>query len=125
MSGVAYLWTSGSWPLAALVFIASIAVPMLKILALVLLVVSTQWRARGMLARRARIYRIVEFVGRWSMLDIYVITVLVALVQFNALATIHAGAAAIAFGAVVVLTMLAAMAFDPRLMWDAAGDDDG
>jgi paraquat-inducible protein A len=80
-------------------------------------------RARWLPVRRTRIYRIVEFVGRWSMLDIYVITVLVALVQFNALATIHAGAAAIAFGAVVVLTMLAAMAFDPRLIWDAAEDD--
>jgi paraquat-inducible protein A len=125
MSGVAYLWTSGSWPLAVLVFIASIAVPMLKILALVLLVTSTQCRARWLPVRRTRIYRIVEFVGRWSMLDIYVITVLVALVQFNALATIHAGAAAIAFGAVVVLTMFAAMAFDPRLMWDAVEDDHG
>ncbi|KND59072.1 Paraquat-inducible protein A [Candidatus Burkholderia verschuerenii] len=125
MSGVAYLWTSGSWPLALLVFIASIAVPMLKILSLVLLVTSTQFRARWLPARRTRIYRIVEFVGRWSMLDIYVITVLVALVQFNALATIHAGAAAVAFGAVVVLTMLAAMAFDPRLMWDALEDDHG
>jgi paraquat-inducible protein A len=123
MSGVAYLWTSGSWPLAVLVFIASIAVPMLKIIALILLVLSTQMHARWLPVRRTRIYRIVEFVGRWSMLDIYVITVLVALVQFNALATIHAGAAAIAFGAVVVLTMLAAMAFDPRLIWDAAEDD--
>ncbi|WP_244816527.1 paraquat-inducible protein A [Caballeronia sp. Lep1P3] len=125
MSGVAYLWVSGSWPLAIVVFIASIAVPMLKIVALVLLVTSTQFHSRWMPERRTRVYRIVEFVGRWSMLDIYVITVLVALVQFNALATIHAGTAAIAFGAVVVLTMLAAMTFDPRLMWDAAGDDDG
>jgi paraquat-inducible protein A len=123
MSGVAYLWISGSWPLAILVFIASIAVPMLKIIALTLLVVSTQMRSRWLPARRTRIYRIVEFVGRWSMLDIYVITVLVALVQFNALATIHAGAAAIAFGSVVVLTMLAAMSFDPRLIWDAAEED--
>jgi paraquat-inducible protein A len=123
MSGVAYLWISGSWPLAILVFIASIAVPMLKIIALTLLVVSTQMHSRWLPARRTRIYRIVEFVGRWSMLDIYVITVLVALVQFNALATIHAGAAAIAFGSVVVLTMLAAMSFDPRLIWDAAEED--
>ncbi|WP_244828726.1 paraquat-inducible protein A [Caballeronia sp. TF1N1] len=125
MSGVAYLWTSGSWPLAVLVFIASIAVPMLKILALLMLVVSTQMRSRWLPARRTKIYRIVEFVGRWSMLDIYVITVLVALVQFNALATIRAGAAAIAFGGVVVLTMFAAMAFDPRLIWDAADQGHG
>lgn len=77
-------------------------------------------RSRWYPAERTRIYRIVEFVGRWSMLDIYVITMLVALVQFQALATIQAGNAAVAFGAVVVLTMFAAMVFDPRLMWDEA-----
>jgi paraquat-inducible protein A len=118
LSGVVYLWTSGSWPLAIVVFVASIAVPMLKILALGYLTISTQLRSRWYAAERTRIYRMVEFVGRWSMLDIYVITMLVALVQFQALATIQAGNAAIAFGAVVVLTMFAAMAFDPRLIWD-------
>lgn len=120
LSGVVYLWTSGSWPLAVVVFVASIAVPMLKILALGYLTLSTQLRSRWYPAERTRIYRIVEFVGRWSMLDIYVITMLVALVQFQALATIQAGNAAVAFGAVVVLTMFAAMVFDPRLMWDEA-----
>ncbi|MFD1560829.1 paraquat-inducible protein A [Paraburkholderia silviterrae] len=123
LSGVVYLWTSGSWPLAIVVFVASIAVPMLKILALVYLAVSTQMHSRWYPVERTRIYRIVEFVGRWSMLDIYVITMLVALVQFQALATIQAGNAAIAFGAVVVLTMFAAMVFDPRLMWDEAEQD--
>ncbi|ARP93812.1 paraquat-inducible protein A [Bordetella genomosp. 13] len=118
MSGVVYLWTSGSWLLAVVVFIASIAVPMLKILALAYLVVAAQRHSRSLLLERARIYRLVEFVGRWSMLDIYVITVLVALVQFSALATIKAGPAAIAFGAVVVLTIIAARSFDPRLTWD-------
>ncbi|BCZ81127.1 paraquat-inducible protein A [Paraburkholderia terrae] len=120
LSGVVYLWTSGSWPLAIVVFIASIAVPMLKIIALVFLLVTAQCRSRWVPRRRAGIYRLVELVGRWSMLDIYVITMLVALVQFNALATIEAGPAAIAFGAVVVLTMFAAMSFDPRLTWDTA-----
>jgi paraquat-inducible protein A len=120
MSGVVYLWTSGSWPLAVVVFIASVAVPMLKILALVFLVLTAQRRSTWLLERRTRIYRLVELVGRWSMLDIYVITILVALVQFSALATIKAGPAAIAFGAVVVLTMFAARSFDPRLIWDAA-----
>jgi len=118
LSGVVYLWTSGSWPLSIVVFIASIAVPMLKIIALSYLTLSTQFHSSAAPKRRTRIYRVVEFVGRWSMLDIYVITVLVALVQFKALATIQAGPAAIAFGAVVVLTMFAAMAFDPRLIWD-------
>ncbi|AUT69104.1 MULTISPECIES: paraquat-inducible protein A [Paraburkholderia] len=123
MSGVAYLWTSGSWLLAAIVFIASVAVPMLKILALAYLTASTQLQSKRLPEQRTRIYRAVEFVGRWSMLDIYVITMLVALVQFKSLATIEAGPAAIAFGAVVVLTMFAAMTFDPRLIWDAAECD--
>jgi paraquat-inducible protein A len=123
LSGVVYLWTSGSWPLAVIVFIASIAVPMLKIIALTFLVLTAQLRWRWLPERRTRIYRLVELVGRWSMLDIYVITILVALVQFNALATIKAGPGAIAFGAVVVLTMFAAMSFDPRLIWDAMEPD--
>ncbi|TCK32428.1 paraquat-inducible protein A [Paraburkholderia sp. BL8N3] len=125
MSGVVYLWTSGSWPLAVVVFIASVAVPMLKIIALIFLVATAQKQSRWLPVQRTRIYRVVEFVGRWSMLDIYVVTVLVALVQFNALATIRAGPAAIAFGAVVVLTMFAAMSFDPRLIWDANEADHG
>jgi paraquat-inducible protein A len=125
LSGVVYLWTSGSWPLAIIVFIASIAVPMLKILAIMFLVISTQRRSVALLQQRTRIYRVVELVGRWSMLDIYVITILVALVQFNALATIQAGPAAVAFGAVVVLTMFAAMSFDPRLIWDANESNHG
>jgi paraquat-inducible protein A len=125
LSGVVYLWISGSWPLAILVFIASIAVPMLKIISLTFLVLTAQLRWRWLPERRTRIYRLVEFVGRWSMLDIYVITILVALVQFSALATIMAGPGAIAFGAVVVLTMFGAMSFDPRLIWDALEPDHG
>jgi len=125
MSGVVYLWTSGSWPLAIIVFIASVAVPMLKILALVFLVICAQTRSSWVPQQRARIYRLVELVGRWSMLDIYVITILVALVQFQGLATIQAGPAAIAFGSVVVLTMFAAMSFDPRLIWDRAEKNHG
>lgn len=123
MSGVVYLWVSGSWLLAVLVFIASIVVPMLKILGLAYLAISTQLHSRWLPEQRTRIYRVIELVGRWSMLDIYVITMLVALVQFRALATIEAGPASIAFGAVVVLTLLAAMSFDPRLIWDAEESD--
>ena len=125
MSGVVFLWRSGSWPLAAVVFFASIVVPLLKILALAWLTASVQRRSRRRLMQRTRLYRLVEFVGRWSMLDIYVITLLVALVNLRGIATIEAGPAAIAFGAVVVLTMFAAMTFDPRLIWDPlAGPDD-
>ncbi|GAB5101305.1 paraquat-inducible protein A [Caballeronia sp. HLA56] len=119
MSGVVLLWSSGSWPLAAIVFIASIVVPMLKIVSLAYLVSSTQLRSSLIPKQRTRIYRIIEFVGRWSMLDFYVITILVALVQFGQIATIAPGPGVITFGAVVVLTMLASQSFDPRLMWDA------
>ena len=118
MSGVVYFWRSGSWYLALIIFFASIMVPLLKMIALVVLLVSVQYRSRWQPAQRARLYRLVEFVGRWSMLDIYVVAVIVALVQLKALATIQPGPGAIAFGAVVVLTMFSAMAFDPRLIWD-------
>ena len=124
MSGVIFLWQSGSWPLAAVVFFASVMVPLLKIIALIYLTASVQRRSRQNLLQRARLYRMVEFVGRWSMLDIYVITILVALVHFQGLAIIQAGPAAVAFGAVVVLTMFAAMSFDPRLIWDPLTDTD-
>jgi paraquat-inducible protein A len=119
LSGVVYLWNSGSWSLAAIVFIASVVVPVLKILSLAYLAWSTQLRSPLIPRQRTRIYRLVEFVGRWSMLDIYVITILVALVQFGSVASIEAGLGAIAFGAVVVLSMFAALSFDPRLIWDA------
>lgn len=124
MSGVVYLWVSGSWPLAALIFFASVMVPLLKMVALGVLLVSVQRRSVRGLLQRTRLYRVVEFVGRWSMIDIYVVAILVALVQFEALASIRAGGGAVAFGAVVVLTMLAAQAFDPRTIWDPLRDRD-
>jgi len=125
MSGVVYFWTSGSWYLALIIFFASVMVPLLKMLALMLLLVTVQRRSRWQREQRARLYRLVEFVGRWSMLDIYVVAVIVALVQLKALATIQPGPGAIAFGAVVVLTMFAAMTFDPRLIWDSLEKRDG
>jgi len=118
LSGVVHLWVSGSWFVAAIVFVASIVVPLFKIIALALLLISVQRRSTRWIPQRARLYRLVEAVGRWSMLDIFVVTLLAALVQIRSLAIVKAGPAAIAFGAVVVLTMLAAMAFDPRLIWD-------
>jgi len=124
MSGVIYLWLSGSWPLAALIFFASVMVPLLKMVALGVLLVSVQRRSVRALLQRTRLYRVVEFVGRWSMIDIYVVAILVALVQFEALASIRAGGGAVAFGAVVVLTMFAAQAFDPRTIWDPLRDGD-
>jgi len=125
MSGVVYLWTSGSWPLAAIIFVASIMVPGGKLMALTFLLVSVQRRSTRRLRERTRLYRMVEFIGRWSMVDIYVAAILTALVQLQALATIKAGPGAIAFGAVVVLTMFAAESFDPRLIWDSVKRTDG
>lgn len=119
MSGVIYLVKAGSWPLALIIFIASVLVPLAKLVALAGLLLSVQRRSNWQPRTRTRIYRVVELVGRWSMVDIYVAAILVALVQFKSLATIDAGAGAAFFGAVVVLTMLAANSFDPRLIWDS------
>ncbi len=118
MSGVLFLWSTGSWLIAIVVFIASIVVPLAKLIALTVLAATAQRRSRWRPLDRARLYRLVEFVGRWSMLDVYVVALLVALVQWPTVARAHAEAGAAAFGAVVVLTMLSALSFDPRLIWD-------
>lgn len=118
ISGVVELWRTGSWAIAVIVFIASVTIPLLKLISLTLLLVSVQRRSRWQPRQRARLYRLVELVGRWSMLDIYVVTLLAALVRLGPLGTVKAGPAALAFGAVVVLTMFASMQFDPRLIWD-------
>ncbi|KAB8060023.1 PqiA/YebS family transporter subunit [Janthinobacterium sp. FT14W] len=118
MSGVVLFWSSGSKGLAIIIFIASVVVPMLKLGVLALLAFTAQRRSRWRPRQRTVLYRMVEFIGRWSMLDIFVVTLTVALVRFKSLAVITAGPGALAFGAVVVLTMLAAMQFDPRLIWD-------
>ncbi len=124
MSGVVYLLSSGSWPLALLVFLASITIPLAKLVSLTFLAWSVQRRSTWQPEHRARIYRMVEIVGRWSMLDVYIVTIMAGLVQMQPLAAIDAGPAAIAFGAVVVLSLLAANSFDPRLIWDPLGDHD-
>jgi paraquat-inducible protein A len=124
LQGVVLLWRSGSWPLALLVFFASIVVPLLKLLAMTLLLVSVHARWTWRLHERARLFRLLEFVGRWSMLDIYVVAFLVALVRLRTLATIDAGPGALAFGAVVMLSMLSAQSFDSRLLWDSAGHNE-
>ncbi|ABC37062.1 paraquat-inducible protein A [Burkholderia thailandensis] len=118
MSGVVYFWTSGEWPLAVVVFVASILVPMMKLGVLAILVYTAQRRSAWRPMQRTKLYRIVERIGRWSMLDIFVVTLTVALVHFRSLAVITAGPGALAFGSVVILTMLASMQFDPRLIWD-------
>ncbi len=118
LSGVVYLWVTGFWAIAIIVFIASIMIPILKLIAITLLLVSVQRNSTWRPEQRTKLYRLVELVGRWSMLDIFVVTLLAALVQMQSLAIVKAGPAAVAFGAVVVLTMLSALYFDPRLIWD-------
>ena len=117
-SGIVYLWKDGSYPLAAIVFIASIVVPVTKLLLLSLLLISLQRHDRRWAVRRLKAYRLLELIGRWSMLDIFAITLLAALVQVESLAELRPGPGAMAFGAVVVLTMLATHSFDPRLLFD-------
>jgi paraquat-inducible protein A len=117
-SGVVYFLTHGMWPLAVVVFVASIFVPVLKLAVLTFLLISVQRRSSWRLVERTRLYRVTEAIGRWSMVDIFAITILVALVRLGNLATIDAGPGAVFFGAVVVITMLAAESFDPRLIWD-------
>jgi len=129
ISGVLFLWEDGSWYLALIVFVASILVPIGKMLALLVLLLSVQLPGVQLTAERrarlARTYRIIDSIGRWSMLDIYVVALLATVVQLTALASVRAGPAALAFGAVVVLTMLATESFDPRLIWDPVEEEHG
>jgi len=118
MSGVLLFMEEGDWLLALVIFTASILVPLLKMISLLYLLLSVQRASRQSPHQRARLYRITELVGRWSMVDVFVIGILTALVQMGALSTIEPGMGAMAFAAVVVLSMLAALSFDPRLIWD-------
>jgi paraquat-inducible protein A len=119
MSGVVLLYKTGSWHLALIVLIASVMIPLTKIIALAYLLISIQRGSIGGLHERTRLYRLIEFVGRLSMLDVFVVTFVVALVQLQPLMSVEPGAGILFFAAVVVLTMLAAETFDPRLIWDS------
>ena len=118
ISGVIHLVHSGQYPIAAVVFIASIAVPVLKLIGMMLLLTATQRHWHLSARQCTALYRMVEFIGRWSMLDLFVIAILMALVDLGQVAQINAGPAATAFLVTVLLTMLAAISFDPRLLWD-------
>ncbi len=124
LGGVEELLTGGMWPLALLVFFASITVPVLKLISLIYLMLSVKFKLRRRLKDRTLMYRIVDAVGRWSMIDVFMVSILVALVRAGSIATIEPGVGATSFCAVVIITMMAAMSFDPRLMWDAAGEND-
>ena len=122
MSGVISLLKADMWPLALIVFLASVVIPIAKLLTLLGLLISVYFRSHWRPRERTQLYRVTEFIGRWSMIDIFVIGILVALVQFGNAATVTPGMGALSFAAVVVLTMIAAHTFDPRLIWDAIED---
>ena len=124
LSGVIEFWRDGSWDIAVIIFIASVVVPCAKFLVLAVLLVTVQRRSRWAMKERARLYRFIETIGYWSMLDVLVVALVAALVQFRALSTIEPRLGILFFGLVVVLTMIAAMTFDPRLIWDVEINDD-
>ena len=117
LGGIVTLWEHGSYPIAAVIFIASVLVPLGKIIVLVWLCISVQRGHTGAHRHKTLLYRATELVGRWSMIDVFVVGILVALIQLGSIMNILPGAAALAFAAMVATTMLAAIAFDPRLIW--------
>jgi paraquat-inducible protein A len=118
MGGVATFWQTGSYLIATIIFVASILIPVVKIVALIWLCSAAAGKLRPSPKILGKVFWFTEVVGRWSMVDVFVVAILVALVQIGAFMTITPGPAALAFAAVVVLTMCAAMSFDPRLLWD-------
>ncbi|MFA7670266.1 MAG: paraquat-inducible protein A [Burkholderiaceae bacterium] len=121
LGGVIELWRLGSWDLAVIVFVASVVVPITKLLALAILMLGRRWRGRRVQRQRTRLYELVEFIGQWSMLDVFVVILMTVMANFPGLSQIIAGPGAASFGMVVVLTMLAALSYDPRSGWDRAG----
>ncbi len=117
LGGIVTLWEHGSYPIAAVIFIASVLVPLGKIVVLVWLCLSIQMGHAGAHHHKTVMYRVTELVGRWSMIDVFVVGILVALIQLGNIMNILPGAAALAFATMVVTTMLAAISFDPRLIW--------
>lgn len=118
LSGVFHLFEVGSWLLGLIVFVASILVPIIKIVAMLILLYSVHKKSNKFISQKTKVYRMIEVIGRWSMVDVFVVTLLVALVQFDFIAMVDAGVAVVAFGGVVIFSMLAASAFDQRLLWD-------
>ena len=124
VGGVKELIAYQMWPLALIVFVASIAVPMAKLLLLIYMLISTQRGSAHQLRHRTQVYRIVDVIGRWSMIDVFMISILTALVQMGVIATVIPENGAICFAGVVIVTMVAAASFDPRLAWDRAAETD-
>ena len=120
MQGVVLLWSPTGWPLSLIVLFASIMIPSAKILALLYLVITVKRGSIKNNSQRVRMYRMVEIIGRWSMVDVFVDTFTVSLIQLQPLMSVEPGPGLLFFAAVVVLTMLAVESFDPRLIWDSA-----
>jgi len=123
LGGVVTLWEHGSQPIAVVIFVASVLVPLGKMIVLAWLCLTVQTGSNFALSQKTKLYRVTEFVGRWSMIDVFVVSILVALIQLGNVMTILPGSAALAFAAMVVTTMLAALAFDPRLLWTPINRD--
>ena len=123
LGGIVSFWQAGAWDIAALIFIASVAVPVTKFMALALLLWTVRQGSDWRREQRAKLYRLVEFIGYWSMLDVVVVALTSALLQFKAFGTAEPRAGIVYFCAVVVTTMIAAMSFDPRLIWDGRVGD--
>jgi paraquat-inducible protein A len=119
LGGVIELWRLGSIDLSIIVFVASVVVPMTKLLALMVLMLQQRWRGHRVQRQRTRLYELVEFIGQWSMLDVFVVILMTSMANFPGISQVMAGSAALSFGLVVILTMLAAMSYDPRRGWDA------
>jgi paraquat-inducible protein A len=117
MGGVILLWGMGSYPIAMVIFVASIVIPVAKLVILAWLNYSVMHNIDGQLKRKIKLYRMTEFIGRWSMIDVFVVAVLVSLIQSGNLVSIVPGYAVIAFCAVVIMTMIAALSFDTKLIW--------
>lgn len=118
LSGVATFWEMKAYPVAIVIFTASVLIPLLKVVSLMWLCMAASGRVTANPKNMSRIYHVTELLGRWSMVDVFVVAVLACLVRFGALMTITPGPAALSFAGVVILTMLSAMSFDPRLIWD-------
>ena len=123
LGGVVLLWEHGDKPIAVIIFVASVLVPLGKMIVLAWLCLSVQVGSNFALTQKTKLYRVTEFVGRWSMIDVFVVGILVALVQLGNIMSVRPGVAAVAFAGMVATTMLASLAFDPRLLW-ASGDKD-
>ena len=118
IGGVILLWQYGSYPVAAVVFIASVMIPIIKFLVIGSLLVLVKHGHPVKLAQQTRLFRFIEYIGPWSMIDVFVVILLVALIQFGGIASVYPGPAAAAFAAMVIATMFSALFFDTRLLWD-------